>query len=252
MTTSIGKDTFGLTKGEYNEKISRIITNHRANSKLIAEPRELVLRSCRLTERWSKLSNDAEVEVYLRYVEIAGNRKVKMLSLERGATRQPVPKGKLIEELYPSKKIATSASLEEKHYNSVKAAMRFAVNSQLKDFRNSISLPSVCYLSGMKIRKGMKTDVDHVGVTFSEIADSFVCMKNLRYTDITLIGPPTAKKFKDAVLWKEWQEYHLQKASFALVCASANRSKGSDGYQTPVELYGSFLATSPEELSLDF
>lgn len=252
MTTPIGKDTFGLTKGEYNEKLSRIITNHRANSKLIAEPREFILRSCRLTERWQKLSNDPEVLVYLRYVETAGNRKIKMISLERGVTRQPVPKGKLINELYPAKKIATAATPEEKHYNSVKAAMRFAVQYQLKDFRDSVSLPSVCYLSGMKIRKGMKTDIDHVGTTFSELADSFICMKNLKYTDIILTGPPTAKKFKDSVLWEEWKDYHSLKARFALVCASANRSKGCEGYQTPSDLYGSFKAQSSEELSLDF
>lgn len=252
MTTPIGKDTFGLTKGEYNEKLSRIITNHRANSKLIAEPRDFILRSCRLTERWQKLSNDPEVVVYLRYVETAGNRKIKMISLERGVTKQPVPKGKLINELYPPKKIATTASPEEKHYNAVKAAMRFAVHHQLKEFRESVVLPSVCYLSGMKIRKGMKTDIDHVGVTFSEIADSFISMMNLKYTDVILVGPPTAKKFKDPVLWEQWKEYHISKAKFALVCASANRSKGCEGYQTPEDLYGSFKAESSEDLSLDF
>ena len=252
MTTSTGKATFGLTKGEYNEKLSRILTNHRANSKLIGEPREFILRSCRLTERWQKMSNDLEVLVYLRYVEIAGSRRIKMISLERGQTQQPVPKGKLIDELYPAKKIATTASEEEKHYNSVKASMRFAVRTQLKDFRDSVQLPFICYLSGKKIRKGMKTDVDHVGVTFSELADSFVSMKGLKYTDINLVGPPTAKTFKDKVLWEEWKQYHLQKAKYALVCASANRSKGSDGYQTPSELHGSFAASSPEDLSLDF
>lgn len=252
MTTSKGKETFGLTKQEYNEKLSRIIANHRANSKLIGEPRDFVLRSCRLTERWKKMSSDSEVLLYLRYVETAGSRRVKMLSMERGNTKQPVPKGKLVDELYPPKKIATSATQEEKHYNSVKAAMRFAVHGQLKDFREGVNLPCICYLSGKQIRKGMKTDVDHVGITFSEIADSFIAMKELKYTDVILVGPPTAKRFKDSVLWEEWREYHLQKARFALVCASANRSKGSDGYQTPDDLYGSFQAESPEDLSLDF
>lgn len=252
MTTSIGKSTFELTKGEYNEKLSRIISNHRANSKLIGGPKDFVLRSCRLTDRWSKMASDSEVEVYLRYIEIAGGRKIKMLSLERGGTKQPVPKGKLIDALYPAKKIATTATEEERHYNLVKAAMRLAVKGQLKAYRDTVELPFICYLSGKKIRRGMRTDVDHVGTTFSEIADSFMQMKNLVYTDVTLVGPPTAKRFRDEILWKEWQEYHLQKAKFALVCESANRSKGADGYATPAELYGSFLAESPEDLSLDF
>jgi len=249
---SLGKATFDLTKTDYAAKLGRIISNHRANSKLIGEPAEFVLRSCRLTERWQKLSNDSEVVVYLRNIETAGGRKVKMVSLERGTTKQPVPKQKLIDELYPVKRIATSASPEEKHYNAVKGAMRNAVYYQLKAFRDSVNLPTVCCISGRQIRLGMKTDIDHVGTTFSEIADSFMQMKSLKYTDVALVGPPTAKKFKDDILWQEWVAYHLSKARFALTLASANRSKGSDGYVTPVEIYGSFAKEDPEDLALDF
>jgi hypothetical protein len=98
----------------------------------------------------------------------------------------------------------------------------------------------------------MKTDVDHIGYTFSEIADSFVEMKNIKYTDIVLVGPPTGKVFKDQVLWQEWVAYHMEKARYALVCASANRSAGSKGYQTSQELIGSFSKEDPEDLALDF
>jgi hypothetical protein len=249
---TLGRDTFGLTKTGYSEKLSRIIGNHRANSLLIGEPAEFVLRSCRLTERWGKMAGDPEVQVRLRYLDTAGGRRVKMLSLERGNTRQPVGKAKLIDELYPVKRIATSATPEEKHYNAVKAAMRRGILDQLKEYRDGIELPADCYLSGMKIRKGMRTDVDHVGMTFSEIADKFIAEQELCYTDLTLCGPPTGKRFKDTELWETWQEYHRGCARYALVLASANRSKGSDGYVTPPELYGSFAAEDPEDLSLDF
>jgi hypothetical protein len=249
---TLGKDTFGLTKTEYSEKLSRIIKNFRASSKLVGEPKEFILRSCRLTERWSKLANDPEVVVYLRNVDTAGGRKVKMLSLERGVTRQPVPKAKLVDELYPVKRIATTASPEEKHYNAVKGAMRGAIYYQLKGFRDSITLPTICCLTGKKIRPGMKTDVDHIGMTFSEIADRFIACKEIKYSDIVLKGPPTAKVFKDEHLWQEWVQFHLENARFALVCASSNRSKGADGYCTPSELLGSFAKESPEDLALDF
>jgi hypothetical protein len=249
---SIGKETFELTKKDYTAKITRIIRNNRANSRLIGESREFILRSCRLTSQWLKLSSDPEVQVYLRNVEISGGRRVKMLSLERGGTRQPLSKSKLVDCLYPAKTIATTATLEEQHYNKVKGAMRNAVHNQLKEFRENCTLPQICYLSGMQIRRGMRTDVDHAGTTFSELADSFVMMKSLKYTDISLVGPPTAKRFKDSYLWEEWQEYHAAKARFALVCASANRSKGSDGYTTPEDLYGSFAKESEEDLALDF
>jgi hypothetical protein len=248
----IGKDTFGLNKGEFSQKIGRIIKNFRANSKLISEPRDFVLRCCKLTEQWSKLANDPEVLVYLRNIEIAGGRKVKVISLERGATRQPVPKAKLLDALYPPKKTATTATPEEKHFNAVKASMRGGISYQLKAFRDSCSIPCVCYLSGKKIRPGDRTDVDHVGTPFSEICDEFVREKCLNYSRITLKGPPTKKVFADTVLWAEWLEFHEGRAKYALTLASANRSKGADGYETSQELIGSFAKEDPEDLSLDF
>jgi hypothetical protein len=249
---AIGQDTFGLTKKEFTEKFTRIVNNHRANSKLVGEPFEFILRACRLTDQWGKLANDPEVSVHLRNVDIAGGRKVKMVSLERGPSRQPVPKAKLLDTLYPPKKMACTATPEEAHYNKVKAAMRNAIKHQLRAFRDWVELPIVCSLTGRKIRLGVLTDVDHVGMTFSEIADCFIREKNLNYCDITLKGPPTAKEFKDGALWQEWIQYHQEKARYSLVCASANRSKGADGYKTDANLIGSFKADDPEDLSLDF
>ena len=249
---TLGKDTFNLNKTEFSEKLSRIIKNFRANSKLIGEPKEFVLRCCKLTERWSKLANDPEVIVYLRNIDTAGGRKVKVISLERGATRQPVPKAKLVDELYPVKRIATSATPEEKHYGAVKGAMRGGIYYQLKAYRDSVNLPIICCITGKKVLPGMKTDVDHVGMTFSEIADRFLESKGLKYTDIVLKGPPTAKVFKDNELWQSWVYYHLEHARFALTLASGNRSKGADGYCTDPALIGSFAKEDPEDLALDF
>jgi hypothetical protein len=249
---TIGKETFSLNKGEYADKLGRVITNHRANSKLLGEPKEFVLRSCRLSDQWMKMAGDPETEVYLRNVDIAGGRKVKMLSLERGGTKQPISKSKLVDALYPVKKIATTATAEEKHYNAVKGAMRNAIHYQLKGFRDAVTYPLVCSITGKQIRKGQKTDVDHCGLSFSEIADRFVSIKGLRYSDISLMGPPTGKSFKDKQLWGEWVHFHMANARYALVCASANRSKGASGYETPVELYGSFKSDDPNSLSLDF
>ena len=249
---TLGKDTFGLTKTEFNEKIGRIIQNFRSNSKLIGEPKDFVLRCCKLTERWAKLANDPDVIVYLRSVDTAGNRKVKMISLERGTTRQPVPKAKLVDELYPVKRTARTASPEEKHYNAVKAAMRGGIYYQLKSYRDTVNLPIVCSLTGKKIRQGMRTDVDHIGMCFSEIADKFIESHGMKYSDIVLKGPPTGKVFKNEELWKQWVAFHLEHARFSLVCASGNRSKGSDGYTTNPDLVGSFAAETPEDLSLDF
>jgi hypothetical protein len=249
---TLGADTFGLNKTEFSDKIGRIIKNFRAGSKLIGEPRDFVLRCCKLTERWCKLANDENVLIYLRNVETAGGRRVKMIALERGGTSQPVPKAQLVSALYPTKRIATSATPEEKHFNAVRASMRFAVTYQLRAFRDSCHLPIICHITGKKILLGMRTDVDHVGKTFSELCDDFIREKCLNYSCILLCGPPTAKRFKDTALWESWIYYHLQHARFALALASGNRSKGADGYQTDASLIGSFKSDDPDSLSLDF
>lgn len=249
---TLGKTTFGLNKSEFSEKLGRIITNHRANSRVIGESAEFILRACRLVERWGKLAGNPDVRVYLRNVGISGVRNVKMLSLEVGKTKQPVSKAKLVDAIYPPRKITTSATEEEKHYNAVRAAMRNAIRDQIKDYRKGVELPQVCYLTGTHLRKGTKTDVDHVGKPFSQIADEFFSEKQLTYTEVTLVGPPNAKRFRDAELWSEWKEFHRENARFALVSSSANRAKGSDGYVTDEKLVGSFVATDPNELSLDF
>jgi hypothetical protein len=250
--TPIGADTFGLNKTQFTEKLGRIIKNFRANSKLVSEPKDFVLRCCRLTEKWGKLANDPETVVYLKNIDTAGGRRVKMLVLERGSTKQPVPKQKLIDALYPPKKTATTATPEEKHYNNVKSAMRSGISYQLRAFRDGCRLPCICPLTGKKIRPGVATDIDHVGMTFSEICDEFVREKCLNYSRILLCGPPTAKRFKDEVLWQQWVGFHLEKAKYALTLASANRSKGCGNYCTPAELIGSFSKEDPEDLALDF
>lgn len=249
---TLGKETFGLNKSEFTQKLGRIITNFRANSKLIGEPAQFVIRCCKLTRRWEKLATDPETVIYLRNVEIAGGRKIKMISLERGGTRQPVPKAQLIGELYPTKRIATSATPEEAHFMKVKVAMRRGIQPQLKEYRDGCTLPSVCHISGKKIRLGNRTDIDHVGMPFSEIADRFMAANNITYTEISLKGPPTAKMFSDTALWNQWIEFHREHAKYALTLASANRSKGSEGYETPRELIGSFAKEDPEDLALDF
>lgn len=248
----LGKQTFGLTKKDFDEKISRIVNNHRVNSRIIGEPKEFILRSCRLNPTWAKISSDPEAEVYLRNIDIAGGRKVKMISLEKGFSKQPVSKAKILDFLYPPRKIKTSATPEERHFNSVKAAMRGGIVDQLKEYRESISLPTTCYISGKELRRGNRMDVDHVGTSFAEISDSFIADRGMVYTDIILMGPPTAKRFKDSSLWKDWQEYHRNKAILSLVCSSANRSKGAGDYETPQHLYGSFESKSPEEIDLNF
>ncbi len=246
------KETLGLNKGEFTKKVGRIIDNNRANSRLIGEPHDFILRVCRLSSRWEKLAQKPDTKVYLRYFDMAGGRRVKMLSLEGGGARQPIPKAKLVEALYPTKKIATTATLEEKHFNTVKAAMRRGVESQLRDYKATTSYPIECIVTGKLLRKGVRVDIDHYGKPFAQIADEWVQHNMLTYCDIVLCGPPTGKRIKDDALWSSWKVWHREHARLAVVCAKANRSKGAAGYATPVELIGSFKPQAEDEIDLDF
>jgi hypothetical protein len=250
MTT--GKETLGLTKKDFSEKIGRIIENHRANSRIIGEPREFVLRSCRLSDKWMRMAQNTEVSIYCRYQDLAGGRRIKMLSLEVGGTKQPVPKGKLVEALYPTKKTASTATLEEKHFNAVKAAMRRGVEQQLRDYKATLTYPIECLVTGRRLIRGTRVDVDHHGKPFAQIADEWVSHNMLTYADLSLSGPPTGKRIKDDILWDSWKEWHREHARLAVVCATANRSKGAAGYATPVELLGTFKPQAEDEIDLDF
>ena len=249
---SIAKETLGLNKGQFNEKIAAVINNHRANSRLLGKPRDFVITACRLTDRYSKVANEQGVEVYLRNKKI-GPRSVKCLVLKRpDGFEQPVMKGQLVDQLYPPKKIKTSASPEKKHALAVRAAMRAAVDYQLKRFRKSVRLPAECVHTQRQIRLGTRWDVDHIGKPFLQLCDEWVELQGLTYLDLTLIGPPNLKKFKDDKLQKHWVLWHETHATFAPSLPKANRSAGSGEYQASEALLGSLKKEDPDDVDLDF
>ena len=250
---SVAKETLGLNKGEFQKKLANIVDSHRVGTKIIGKPREFILLSCRMCESYSKVANDPTVEVRLKSTRM-GPRKVKCLYLIRKSDgrEQPVPRGKLVDCLYPPKKIATSASPEKKHALAVRAAMRTAVDYQLRAFRKSVRLPAECVHTERQIRIGMRWDVDHIGKPFLQLCDEWVALHELTYLDLTLIGPPNLKKFKDDKLQKHWVLWHETHATLAPSLPKANRSAGSGEYQASEALLGSLKKEDPEDVDLDF
>jgi len=249
---SIAKETLGLNKGQFNEKLSSIIQNHRANSRLLGKPRDFVITACRLTERYCKVSNEKDVQIYLRNKKI-GPRSVKCIVLKRpDGFEQPVMKGQLVDQLYPVKKTKSAASPEKKHALSIRSAMRAAVDYQLRAYRKVVPLPAECYHTQRPIRIGMRWDVDHIGKPFLQLCDEWVALQGLTYLDLTLIGPPNLKKFKDSKLQKHWVLWHEVNATLAPSLAKANRSAGSGEYQASEALLGSLKKEDPDDVDLDF
>jgi len=249
---SIAKEALGLNKGEFTKKLKTVIDNHRVNSRLIGKPREFVLTCCRLSERYSKMANEPEIEVYLRNMKI-GPRKVKCLHLKRkDGFEQPVMKGQLTDQLYPVKKIATSAAPEKKHALAVRAAMRQCVDCQLRDFRKKVRFPAECVHTGHQIRKGVRWDVDHIGKPFVQLCDEWIALQGITYLDVSIIGPPNLKRFKDSKLQAHWVLWHETNATFAPSLPKANRAAGSGEYQASEALLGSLKKEDPDDVDLEF
>ena len=249
---TVAKTALGLGKGEFQKKLSIVVDGHRVNSKLIGKPRDFVLTACRLTDRFSKMANEPGVEVRLRNMK-AGPRTVKVIMLRReDGFEQPVPRGQLVDQLYPPRKTVRHANPEKKHAMAVRGAMRSAVDVQMRDYRKTLQYPLTCYHTEKMIRRGMRVDIDHIGRPFVQLCDEFIASQNCTYCEVTLCGPPNLKKFKDGVLWRAWQLYHEMHARLAPSLPKANRGAGSGDYEASEALIGSFAKQSEEDLDIDF
>jgi hypothetical protein len=249
---TIGKETFGLTKGEFSKKLSRIVETHRSGSKLIGQPRDFIITAARLAEKFSTVANEPETEIRVKLWP-CGPRRVKMAVMQRSNGKEyPLPKNQLIDQLYPPKQTVRTPNPERKHVTAVRAAMRQLVDSQLRAYRKTLQYPLECHVTGKQLRPGMRVDIDHLGKPFVQIADEWVALLDLTYCDFVLVGPPNLKKFKDKAFNDAWPMYHDDHARLIAVCAAANRSKGSGDYATPLEIVGSFDKQTDEEICLDF
>ena len=249
---SIAKEALGLNKGEFSKKLGQVVDAHRANSKIIGRPKDFLLTACRLSSRFAKVANEPEVVVRLRNMKV-GPRSIKCIYLCRSdGFEQPVPRGQLVDQLYPPRKTVNHATPEKKHALAVRGAMRNAVSYQLKDYRKSVTFPTECWQTQKQIRKGIRWDVDHIVKPFVQLCDEFVEVSGLTYCDIALGGPPNMKKFKDTILWGAWQLYHEMHARFAPTIPKANRSAGSGEYQASEALIGSFAGAEDDDIAMDF
>ena len=248
---SVAKEALGLGKGEFSKKISAIVDGHRANSRIIGKPKEFVLTACRLTDRFSEVANRPEVTVHVSYWK-TGPRKVKIIVMKQGGKEYPVPKGQLVDQLYPPRKTVNHAPPEKKHAMAVRSAMRQYVDYQLRDYKKSLKYPVTCHHTEAMLRLGMRIDIDHIHKPFVQLCDEFVAGENLKYVDIAIVGPPNLKRFKDTKLGKAWVLYHECHARLAPSSPKANRSAGSGEYQASEALYGTFKGDVEDDVSLDF
>jgi len=241
-----------LTKKDYTEKLSRIISSYRSGTKVIGEARNFILTSLQLSDKYLKISERPDLEIYIKNWQ-CGPRKVKMIVVKQESGKEiPISKQKLVDSIYPPKPRSNRSSLEKQYSLKVRAMMRQLVDYQLREYRKSLRFPNECWETKRQILASTKIDIDHISKPFMQIADEWLDSMNLTYSEVEMIGPPNLKKFKQPELNYLWKEFHQENARLAPVLSSVNRSKGSRGYETLDHLLGSFKPSSPEEIDLDF
>ena len=248
---TVAKEALGLGKGDFSKKMSAIVDAHRTGAKIIGKPKDFILTACRLTERFSEVANRPDVEVRVLNWPM-GPRKVKVIVMKQGGKDYPVPKGQLVDQLYPVRKVRTQASPEKQHAALCRKCMRQYVDYQLRDYRKTLKYPVECFHTSKIIRRGMRLDIDHVHKPFLQLCDEFIAANELTYVEIEIVGPPNLKRFKDAKLGKAWVLFHEMHARLAPSSPKANRSAGSGEYQASEALYGSFKGSPDDDVSLDF
>ncbi len=206
-----------MNKKEFSEALSKIIKRYPKGKEITGRDKDFIIESLSKTKRYCSLSG----LLHMGYQEITNGRRVKMIFL--GSI--PISKSSLIESLYPTKSRMTGV---QKHRGKVITAMRNMVQYQLREYRESLNLPVICWRTGERIWRG---DIDHIGDPFIKIVDDFLESQSLSFSEVCLRGPVNNKVFKDQVLEESWKSFHKERATLALVSSSENRSAGSGGYQ---------------------
>lgn len=228
-----------MTKSEFEKEISRIVNNTRLKCRVTKQDKLFLTEALKQTGRFATMGNDPTLWITVEKVA-AGPRYVRMLVLRRRPdptkrpSRQPCPKAKLVEAVYPTKtsrkKSENPLTKYKNHALKVREVFRSAVANQIKAFRSDLTYPRRCARTQIKLYDWMKIDIDHFNKPFIQLCDEFLKSSELHYSDIQIKGPPNMKELCDKALEYKWQEYHKTNAVLAAVDFKENRSAGSSNY----------------------
>lgn len=222
------------------KRFSDIVKGTKLKTAISIEDREFIESILVRTKRYKSITEKSKEVSYIpRMIKIASGRHVRMLCAEykspEGKSQQIcISKTKAIEEAFPKKtREGSSSSLDKtKKISNVRASMRLSIQSQISKFRKSVSWPTVCVETGAILYQHDKTHVDHAGTSpFVKLVEDWLEANDLYYSSIDLVGPPTAKRFKDESLTKSWQKFHKENAQLEMISASYNMAKGANNWE---------------------
>lgn len=200
------------TKKQLNIILREII---KKNGKLSIDDSKIIYKILHSSEKYSFI--DESYFFYISNYKLPNNRPVKMIFASNGQKKIPLPKNKLISEVFPSKR-------KESHSSRVKKAARNIIYPQIKTYRDRVELPIICPLSHNTLYSWRDIHIDHV-VPFIYLFNSWLEELNMPIDDVELIGPPSNKVFKNKRLTESWYNYHLLHANLQCVDSRFNLLK---------------------------
>lgn len=234
-----------MTKSEFEKQISRIVNGTRLKCRVKKSDKQFLIEALKKTSRFNTMANDPTLWITVEKVT-AGPRYVRMLVLRRRPdptkrpSRQPCPKSKLVEAVYPTKvsrkKSENPLTKYKNHALKIREVFRSTVADQIRDFRKKLTYPRHCARTQAKLYDWMKIDIDHFNKPFIQICEEFLNSEKLYYSDIQIKGPPNMKELCDKTIENKWKEYHRSNAVLAAVGFKENRSAGSSNYVSDEKL----------------
>ena len=219
------------------------ILKQRIGTSIKGEDLEFILELLSKTQKYrfvkERIAEGIEVSIVPRMVEIASGRRIRMFCIEYykdgGFRHTPVSKTKVIDQAFPKRKPTEKqkeSAHKKKKISQVRAALRLAIEDQVKACRRTTPWPYPCKLTGKLLYAHDKTHVDHYGKPFVQLVEDWLKSEELYYSDLKLTGPPTAKRILGegmggVSLEDSWKYYHEQYAELEIVSATANISKGA-------------------------
>lgn len=211
-----------MNKNQFSIKWKSLCDYYDVDSIIGQEDLQWLFSTLSMTKTYKKISPNTHY-ITLKYFKIKNFSRVKMfhaISLFQDGVEIPIAKTKVINQLYPPKKIKKS-----NHVNDVKSASRNVVQPQIKEFRKQVKLPIICPLSGIKLTNWKDIHIDH-SYPFILMFNEWMDINELKFDDIQLKGYRNSKTFKLKNFEESWYDYHEKNSILQAVHKKANMSKG--------------------------
>jgi hypothetical protein len=110
------------------------------------------------------------------------------------------------------------------HRARVVETFRFAIRDQRNAYRDSLTLPVQCALTGSQIIRRADLHIDH-RIPFSVLLEQFRAGEGFQLASVAIRGNGERVEFEDLGLRERWCSFHHDNAALQPTCRTANIAK---------------------------